>query len=151
MPEIPIATQIDRFHVPFIIYSPMLKRVQHFKGVSSHFDVTPTLLSLLNKHFKLKTPSTVQWLGSGLDTSHTFRSLHSIPLMPNKNELVDYLDKDYYIANGVLYKLEEYMHMEMSTNKATQQEVMAVFNEFKQRNKIACSNNKLIPDSLKLK
>ena len=48
MPEIPMSTEIDRYHVPLIIYSPMLKRTQKFKAVNTHFDITPSLLSFLH-------------------------------------------------------------------------------------------------------
>ncbi|MDG2431525.1 LTA synthase family protein, partial [Flavobacterium sp.] len=41
---IPIAQKdkLCRFHVPLYIYSPLLKRPQTFKSVSSHWDITPS-------------------------------------------------------------------------------------------------------------
>src|SRR5665647_3091947 len=57
MPEIPMSTKIDRYHVPLIIYSPMLKRSQTFKAVSTHFDITPSFLSLLKHQYNFKIPT----------------------------------------------------------------------------------------------
>ena len=51
---IPI-TQKDklcRFHVPLYIYSPMLKKAEKFKSVSSHWDIETSLLSLLMNNYK---------------------------------------------------------------------------------------------------
>ncbi|MGZ3822799.1 MAG: LTA synthase family protein, partial [Mucilaginibacter sp.] len=66
MPEIPMSDKIDRFHVPLIIYSPMLKRTAQMSSVSTHFDISPSLLAYLKHNYKTKGPSLVSWMGQGL-------------------------------------------------------------------------------------
>ena len=66
MPEIPISSQIDRFHVPLVIYSPLLKKGKKFSSVVSHFDITPSLLSFLQHNYDIKQPSVSAWIGHGL-------------------------------------------------------------------------------------
>ena len=44
MPEIPMKTKIDRYHVPLIIYSPLLKQPAQFESISTHFDITPSVI-----------------------------------------------------------------------------------------------------------
>jgi phosphoglycerol transferase MdoB-like AlkP superfamily enzyme len=68
LPEIPMSTKIDRFHVPLIIFSPMLKRTAHIESISSQLDITPSLLAFLKKKYHIDVPSIVSWVGTGLDT-----------------------------------------------------------------------------------
>jgi len=44
---IPQSSQIARYHVPLIVYSPLLERRATFASVSTHADVVPTLLGFL--------------------------------------------------------------------------------------------------------
>ncbi|MCX6351312.1 MAG: LTA synthase family protein, partial [Bacteroidetes bacterium] len=148
MPEIPIITQIDRFHVPFIIYSPMLKRTQRISSVSSHFDLTPSLLAFLNKNYGVQIPSQSAWIGSGLDTFRNFRSVHSYPLMPNKNELIDYIDKDYFIADKQVYKVSENLNLDPIDDEAVKSRILAKFADYKSKNQVATKSNRLIPDDV---
>src|SRR6185312_3601005 len=131
MPEIPIATLIDRFHVPLIIYSPMLKKGVRFKGVSAQFDVTPTLLSYLAKNYGLKTPSVVSWVGDLLDTYPDFRCIKSYPLMRNKNELLDYLDGEYFMAENQLFKLSNNMGIDAIDDPTKASLIKAKFDLYK--------------------
>lgn len=149
MPEIPIATMIDRFHVPLIIYSPMLKKGERFKGVSAQFDITPTLLSYLAKNYGLKTPSVVPWVGGLLDIDPDFRCIKSYPLMRNKNQLVDYLDGEYFMAENQLFKLSNNMEIDPIDDPGIANQITAKFDLYKLNNKKACSENKIIPDSIK--
>ena len=63
IPEIPMASKIDRYHVPLIIYSPLLKRQAEFESVSSHFDVAPSLISFLKNNYDLKAPESNGFVG----------------------------------------------------------------------------------------
>lgn len=149
MPEIPIATLIDRFHVPLIIYSPLLKHPQRFRGVSAQFDITPSLLSFLAKNYGIKTPSVVAWVGGLLDTDPNFRCIKSYPLMRNKNELEDYLDGEYFMAENQLFKLSDNMEIDPIDDDSKANEIKARFDTYKINNQKACSENKIIPDSIK--
>ena len=57
LPEIPMSTRIDRYHVPLLIVSPLLKQPRMITAVSSHFDVAPSLLALLAHNAGIKTPN----------------------------------------------------------------------------------------------
>ncbi|MGE8511843.1 MAG: sulfatase-like hydrolase/transferase, partial [Chryseobacterium culicis] len=45
MPEITLQSKIDRFHVPLLIYSPLLKESKRFHKTVSHFDIAPSILA----------------------------------------------------------------------------------------------------------
>ena len=148
MPEIPITTQVDRFHVPLIIYSPMLKRTAKFSSVSSHFDITPTLLAFLTNQYKMEKLSLSTFIGSGLDTARQFRNIHRYPLMRNKNELIDYLYGEYFYSDKTLYKIIDDLGIVGIEDKAMESKIENEFADYRKRNNLMLQTRKLIPDSL---
>ncbi|MEO5649122.1 MAG: LTA synthase family protein [Ginsengibacter sp.] len=51
MPEIPMISKMDSYHVPLLIFSPLLKRKATFSSVSSHFDIAPSLMAYLKNSY----------------------------------------------------------------------------------------------------
>jgi len=151
MPEIPMSTKIDRYHVPLIIYSPMLKRAQKFKAVNTHYDITPSLLMLLKHQYHFKIPKQATWMGSGLDTAHDFRNIHAYPLMQTKNDIVDFIMDEFMLHNDELYKISDKMYLDPVDNEAEKAKMKAAFARFKQKNETIVKGASIMPDSLLLK
>jgi uncharacterized sulfatase len=147
MPEIPMETKIDRYHVPLIIYSPLLKHAQTFSAMSSHLDITPSILSLLKHQYHLKTPSVATWMGHGLDTSSSFRNTQAYPLIQTKNDLVDYIMNDYMLNGNDLYKIENNMRLEPVDDDNKKAELKAAFARFRLKNNKLSSTTSMVPDS----
>ena len=149
---IPIAQKdkLCRFHVPLIIFSPMLKKAENFKSVSSHWDVTPSLLSFLMNNYKFNKLKETSWMSQGLDTARQFRNIHKIPLMRYKGTINDYIYNDYFYADGELYKINE----NFGTNKVNEPELLKIVSdsllEFKKLNSYLITKNKIFPDSLNI-
>ena len=150
MPEVPISTQLDRFHVPLVIYSPMIKKPAKFSSLVTHFDITPSLLAMLDADSIISRPKAAAWIGHGLDDKEDFRVANAYPLMRNKNEILDYIDDERMLANKVIYQVYENMNIETVDEPDKEKELEAKLNNFLLKNKHACKNNKLIPDSLKV-
>ena len=148
LPEIPMSTKIDRYHVPLIIYSPMLKRTGKIRSISSHLDVTPSLLSLLKNNYQLKTPSKVTWLGSGLDTAQIFRNVHSYPLKQTKTNMHNYVSGLYFLDQNTLFTIKDRLLIEPVKDEPEMAAISAEFNQFKARNNQFINKLKLMPDSL---
>lgn len=148
MPEIPISTQLDRFHVPLIIYSPLLKKAEKFSSVVTHFDITPSFIALLNSNRFINRPTVASWVGHGLDNSTEFRSLHEYPLMRNKNEILDLVDSVSMYSNNTVYEMYSNLYIEPVDDTAKKAKLKGDLDNFIRRNNYACLNNKLIPDSL---
>jgi len=149
---IPIAQKdkLCRFHVPFFIYSPMLKKPEKFKSVSSHWDVTPSLLSFLMNNYKFNKLKETAWMSQGLDTARQFRNIHKIPLMRYKGTINDYIYNDYFYADGELFKINE----NFGTNKVNEPELLKTVSdsllEFKKLNAYLTKKNRIFPDSLNI-
>jgi len=148
MPEIPMRDKIDRFHVPLIIYSPMLAGHTQFSSVSTHFDITPSLLAWLGHTYKWQLPSSVTWMGDGLDTTRAFRNIHSYPLMQTKTDLVDYIKGDLHLNNTTVFRLKDGLEEEIVSDKSPQQEMTTLMDAYKQRDDKWLQAKRLLPDSL---
>ncbi len=138
--------KLCRFHVPFYIYSPLLKKAQNFKSVSSHFDVTPSILSLLMKNYNFIKLDNVPWISEGLDTVRSFRNIHKIPLMRYKGNIGDFMFKEYLLSDGELYKVNE----NFGINKVIEREFVKSISDslinFKRLNNYATKMNKIFPE-----
>lgn len=143
----PSTCSIDDYHVPLIIYSPMLKTPKKFYSVNSHNNLTPTIVSLiLNNYKKLSyNPKEVHWLGDVMDTAVAFRNKQSMPFMYWSREIGDYIWKDYILSSGQLYKLTPDLLMEKYSNDSIKNHVTKLLNNFKIINSYVCDNNKVFP------
>lgn len=145
LPEIPMASRIDRFHVPFIVYSPLLKRTQTFKGITSHFEVTPTLLSFLHSQNEIRLPEQNIWLGQVMDTSQVFQSLLAMPLMRNKNQLVEYISGTYFLSDEQLYMISDGLNIDLIDDEILKNKLIGDFQDFKNKNNYTFESRLLLP------
>ena len=143
---IPMRTELSRFHVPLMIYSPMLKGARKMSAISSHFDVTPTILALLNGSYEMKMPKKVAWVGGTLDDNEAFRGTKDIPLMRNKNQLEDFISGNKFYSNGNTFEIDE--NMDLSSAFSGGSKLESKLEGFTAMNAYVTTKNKIIPDSL---
>jgi len=148
MIPIPHSTIIDRFHVPLIIYSPMLKGPHRFKSISTHRDIAPSIVQFMRFSYQMEFPPVVHWLSSGLDVKKKFRNVHSLPLMRTKNSRDDYIDGEYYLSDGVLYMITDRLDVVQTPEADKLEELKSKLNKFLEVNDYVVTNNKMMPDSL---
>lgn len=144
MIPVPHINRIDRYYVPFMIYSPKLTGPASFDGVSSHLDITPSLLSYLQNNYLIQTPDSVHWIGESLSMSGTFSSDKDIPFMRTKSGMGDYLSGDIFLSGDQIFQLEEGMLLRPLDNPVLLAQMRNKFNDFRSLNKYVTSENKLI-------
>lgn len=149
LPEIPMGEHIDRYRVPLVIFSPLLKQARHFRAVSSQLDVTPSLLALLSHTYGLKRPAQTPWLGGALDTDESFRNIHQLPLQQTKTSAPDYLAGLWWLHNGQLFELQEGMHLLPSDDAAARGWATRRRQRYEQANAIFMQKLVLAPDDAK--
>jgi arylsulfatase A-like enzyme len=147
LPELPMDTRIERYHVPLIVFSPMLKAPRSIKAVSSQFDIAPSLLAFLGHGYGLRTPDQVTWVGTGLDTEPTFRNLHAIPLKQTKTELSDFVSGSVYLAQGRLFALADGMRLDRATDEGALARARAQFDAFLNANRQVGAAAALVPET----
>ncbi|MDR5589892.1 LTA synthase family protein [Christiangramia sp. SM2212] len=148
IPEIPMASKIDRYHVPLMIYSPMLKRPAEIESISSHFDIAPSLISFLSNNYDVKAPEINSFVGRGLDTTRSFQNIHHIPLMQTKTDLIDFVLGDYHLNGDDLYKLTRDFNEERVNDPDKVEELKNAFNQFRMKNSEIVNGKKILPDSI---
>ncbi|WP_020652839.1 LTA synthase family protein [Massilia niastensis] len=150
LPELPMDARIERYHVPLIVYSPLLREPQSIKSVSSQFDIAPSLLAYLSNGYGLKTPAQVTWLGTGLDTEKSFRNLHAIPLKQTKTEMSDFVSGSVYLAQGQLYTIGDGMATDRLEDGAALAKAQSHFDAFLRANGMAGKAAALSPAGAQL-
>jgi len=148
MPEIPMSDKIDRYHVPLIVYSPMLKRTAQIASVSTHFDISPSLLSYLQHNYKIKGPSLTSWMGQGLDTNRNFQNIHNYPFLQTKTDMIDFIMGEYHLNGDNLFKLNAELGEDPLQDDEKLNQMKNAFDQFKKRNSQIVTGNHIIPDSI---
>ena len=146
LPEIPMDTKIERYHVPLIVFSPLLRQPERFRAVSSHLDITPSLLAFLAHGYGLKRPAQATWTGIGLDTGRDFRSTRDIPLKHAKTILADFVAGPWFISHEQLYRLEDGMRIAPVENVGVKRQVLERFARYQQANRNFAQTLKLSPE-----
>ncbi|MDP3352421.1 MAG: LTA synthase family protein, partial [Flavobacteriaceae bacterium] len=146
---IPQKDNLSRFHVPLIIYSPLLKQPKQFESIASHEDVTPSIISFLNNRWGFDELKKTAWLSTGLDTVSSFRGTKEIPLMRYKGAINDFIYKNYFYTDNTLYQIDKNFDLTKITDSKLEDEVKKSFQYQKSLNHYLVSQNKIFPDSLK--
>lgn len=100
-----LSENLSRYHVPLVIWSPMLKYAKRFPAMVAHRDVTPSLLALLKKKYKIESPEKVSWVNKGLDTLSTFEAMTFTPQMTGSHVLENMVYHNFFYDKGDVYEL----------------------------------------------
>lgn len=131
------------YHVPFIIYSPLLKRSAVFRGVSTHLDITPSLIALLQDNFGMTFSKGKHWIGEGLDTCASFRSTRIAHLNTYSSDYPNFLYKNYLLSNGSVFRIGEGFDIVPVVATDTVEMVTGAFQSYKTLDSYVCKNNRL--------
>ncbi len=149
MTEIPIENVLKKYHVPLIIYSPLLKQPKTFHSVGSHLDVYQSVLAYLHKNYNVKVPAVSTSISTKLDTATQYRYTQPVAFMNHNREVVDFLDNGYYIANGTeFYETDNNFNLKPAADKKKFEQVSERLKLFSQASLYASMYDKLVPDSL---
>ncbi len=127
LPEIPMDTRLERYHVPLIVASPLLRQPRRIRALSSHFDIAPALLAMLSRQYGVQTPLQTHWMGTGLDTAVEWRNLHSLPLKQTKTDLDDYVSGTHYLGQDRLYTLSDGLQPEPAADPVVHERLRKEF------------------------
>ena len=142
----PSTCSVDDYHVPLIVYSPMLKAPKKFYSVNSHNNLTPTIISLLSSNYKLPNiPNEVHWMADVMDTFAGFRNQQSMAFMSWNRDIEDYIYQDFMLSGNKLYKLTPDLQQVPVENDTMKQHITRLLNNYKLINSLVCNNNKIYP------
>lgn len=141
---VPEDSRLSRFHVPLLIYSPLVKQQKVFPALSSHLDITPSLVQLLRHYPGMHLPADVHWMGKGLDTASQFHAGYEVPLMRNKNTLEDYIHGTSFLSGNQVYRITEGLQIEPAEGKTHRHLLQKKLDSFQHLNQYVCRQNKLM-------
>ena len=138
---------LERYHVPMIIWSPMLTEKRDIKALASHRDITPTLLALLGSKYNIATPQDVAWLNTGLDTATTFRCRLFSPQIELSRELKQLVYNNFYVYGDEVYRFtfdNEILNIEPVTDEAVCDSLRNMQRTYRELDYFVCKNDALI-------
>ncbi len=145
--HLPGSAALERYRVPLMIYSPMLKSPEEIKTLTSQVDIAPMLLELLDKDHTMEVPSKVAWLGNPTSSNAIFTTSKKIPLFRSKGNIEDFILGDHLYAAGTIYKMDKQLKLhETSVEPEIEEKIKSSFKSFKAINKYVTTNNKVLPN-----
>ncbi len=142
---IPVKNNIDKYYVPLIIYSPLLKEAKRFKAVSSHLDITPSFAPLLKENYNWILPEKCYWLGKGLDTVSYFRNRNIYPFSNLNGKINAYISGKYFYNNSKLYIVSENMDLNFIENAEIEDSIKKSLEVYETINNYTCLENMILP------
>ena len=139
---------IERYHVPFIIYSPLLNEPAHFRSVSSHLDITPSLLAMLKYAGFISTRQQCHWIGKGIDVTEQFRNNHALSFIFNNGLQEEYLEGQNYLSCGRLYRLQPDLDLTSVKDSSLTRKMKEQLDDYLLITKDILSRNEMIPEDL---
>ena len=140
--------RLDKFHVPLLIYSPLLIRSKNFKSVVCHKDVPSALQSLLKNKFNLELPSFSISQNNNLDTLEKLSFNNEFVMMSTNKRLTNYVENDVLLSDNILFKIEDDLHIQKMDDQSRLSEFQSKLLRYKNNSNYVCKNNKLLPQSI---
>ena len=116
--NIGIPNRLSLYHVPLLIYSPLLKTSQRFKSLVSSLDVTPSLWSMLSNNYNFGKPQFIAWISDGLDTAKSFCCRKKILLMQENRDNNEFVYDNYFYSYGAVYEITDNLRLTPATQSA---------------------------------
>lgn len=140
-----IPSRLSLYHVPLLIYSPLLKSSGNFKSLVSILDITPSLWSMLCHNYNFIKPQFVCWLTDGLDTAKNFRSCKKVLLMQDNRDIKEFIYDNYFFSYDSVYKITDNLRLEPASHNACAL-VSEKYNLFNTIESYVYNKNRLMPD-----
>lgn len=135
---LPLVDELDRYHVPFMIYSPMLKKAKSISSIGTHIDLPITLWSLLSEKYNFKALNYSTWIGSGLRISSMNNSPYFAPISSIKN-MGDGIFNSELIIDNKTYQIVDNRLKKETKNRAFKELMDSYFI----LNDYSCEQNKI--------
>lgn len=136
--------EITDFQTPLLLFGPKIKNYKTFSHLTSHFDFTPSILSLIADKSMSKTGEYTTWLGEGLGMVKD----KNIPLSRNKNKISELVCSNVYYKPGKTNFLKNKQSDQNQIKTNTKAELSKNLKDYQAIQKYVLEENKIIPDSL---
>jgi uncharacterized sulfatase len=149
MSNIPPENTLEQYHVPLIIYSPLLVRTKTMHSINSHLDIVPSLLALLHSRNGIVLPHADAFIGKSLDTAAAFHNLQPIVLMNDRRTSAGIVVGNYLLSqNKFLFSIDKNFELHAIQNDSLAHVMRLYTDDFTKLGLYSCQKNCIIPDTL---
>lgn len=142
-------TRIEKFHVPLLIYSPMLIESNQSKAMACHKDVPSAIQALLKENFNLKMPTFSISQSDNLKVSDEFSTAgNNHVLMYADKRMNSYVWQNYLYMDELLFKINDNLKIERIEDKTLLEQFSSRIRNYRLISNYVCSQNKYLPDSI---
>ena len=134
---------LSAFHVPLVIWSPLLLSHKIFPALVSHNDLVPTIEALLREYYNLESSPYTHWLGNSLDTSSHFGSRLKTVMFDYSNGYKDMIYNNYYYNNHLFEIQDENLSLKEIQDDSLTEFMQNKLNLYRYIHKYAYIHNKL--------
>lgn len=140
-----IYDELERFKIPLIIYSPLLKKAKTFHSVSTHLDLTPTIVNFLRTQYQLPLPQKVPFIGKELSLVKKFECKRSLPFNTVNLQNSHILNENYFLYFNLLFKVNKELEIKKINNKRIYKYLKKQLILYNHLSEYLCYKNKIIP------
>lgn len=140
-----------KYHVPLIVYSPMLERTKTMEAVVSHLDITPSIISYLSTNYDFQIDTHCHWIGTSFDTTSTFISRKKLAFMLNNRDVVEFLSDSLLISSNRLFAVKRDLQVEQIDNQSICDSILQNLNDYQTISHHAVTNDYLIKNTSQVK
>jgi hypothetical protein len=141
--------RLEKFHVPLLIYSSLLKRTNESRSLVCQKDIPSALQALLINTFNLELPRFSISQSNNLDTlpDFSFKNNDFVMMYTNKR-LTSYIENNILLSDDILFKIGDKLNINRITDEANLTRLQTKMSLYKQVNNYICSTNKYLPMSI---
>lgn len=142
-------TRLEKFHVPLLIYSPMLLESKRIKSIACQKDIPSALQGLLKENFGQKLPQFAISQSDNLNTAENFDATNcNHVLMYADRRMNAFVWEDYLWMEDVLYRIKDNLKIERVDEPRVLQKLKDKMANYRLMSQYVCDQNRWIPDSL---
>lgn len=134
-------SSISKYHVPLIIYSPLLKGSKTMKSVVSHLDITPTINAFLSNNYDYRTSAYCHWLGTSLDTTATFLCHKKQAFMLNNRDVDDFIADTIYLSSNRLFVIKDNLELNQIENQQLLDSISEILSNYQTISEFVVNND----------
>jgi len=140
--------RLDKFHVPLLIYSPLLTRSKSIKSVVTQKDFPSALQALLKNKFNLLLPSFSISQSNKLDTLSTLSFNNEFVMMSTNKRMTNYIDNDVLLSDNMLFQIGENLSITTIEDEVKLKELQSKLLLYMRTSNYVCIKNKVLPEAI---
>ena len=135
---------LNKYNVPLLVFSPLLREHKAMDAVVSHLNIAPSLNAYLSANYPYQIDEYCHWRGGALDTATAYRNMQRQAFMLNNRDVADYVNGDYVISNNRLFKVKKDLLSESVDDDAILLRMKRELEDFQTLSLFAVQNDHLV-------